>query len=118
MSHKITGPENYYHRKLIRDLHKTKRRIWRTISKKLSGSRKRRIEANLKRINNKTKEDDVIVVPGKILGVGNLDHKLTIACLDYSKSAKEKIRESGSRLISIQELLEENPNGTNVKIFY
>jgi large subunit ribosomal protein L18e len=118
MSHKITGPENFYHRKLIRDLAKTKRSIWRKISKKLSGPKKNRIKANLKRINNKTNENDVIVIPGKVLGVGNLDHKLTIACLNYSKSAGEKIRKSGSRLLTIRELLEENPEGTNIKVFY
>ncbi|TXT60496.1 MAG: 50S ribosomal protein L18e [Promethearchaeota archaeon] len=118
MSHRITGPSNYYERKLIRDLWKTKRRIWRTLSKKLSGSSKDKVEANLKRINRKTKENDIIVVPGKILGVGNLDHKITIAALNASRSAREKIEASGSKLISIHELLEQNPEGSNVKIFY
>ena len=118
MSHRITGPSDYYIRKLIRDLWKTKRRIWRKVSKKLSSSRKQRIEANLYRINKKTKNDDVIVVPGKILGVGSLDHKLTIACLNSSRSAKTKVEASGSKLISIEELLELNPQGEKVKIFY
>jgi len=118
MSHRITGPANYYIRKLIRDLWKTRRRIWRTISKKLSGPRCNRVEANLKRINNKTKEGDVIVVPGKVLGIGDLDHKLTIACLNCSKSAREKIYDSGSTLLSIEELVEKNPQGKNIKIFY
>ncbi|TFG09195.1 MAG: 50S ribosomal protein L18e [Promethearchaeota archaeon] len=118
MSHKITGPSNYYNRKLIRDLRKTKRRIWRKVSKKLSGRRKDRIEANLYRINKKTKDNDVIVVPGKVLGIGDLDHKLTIACLTASKSAKMKINASGSKLMTIEELLEKNPQGDQVKIFY
>ncbi|TFF92792.1 MAG: 50S ribosomal protein L18e [Promethearchaeota archaeon] len=118
VSHKITGPSNYYVRKLIRELWKTRRNIWRTLSKKLSGARKNRVEANLKRINNKTKAEDVIVVPGKVLGVGDLDHKLTIACLDCSRSAREKILKSGSTLLSIEELLADNPEGSGVKIFY
>lgn len=118
LSHKITGPSNFYIRKLIRDLWKTKRNIWRTISKKLSGPRKDRVEANLKRINTKTEEGDVIVVPGKVLGIGTLDHKLTIACLDCSRSAREKILNSGSTLLSIEELLAENPEGSGIKIFY
>jgi len=118
LSHKITGPSNYYHRKLIRDLWKSKISIWRVISKKLSGPRKKRIEANLKRINNKTEEDDIIVVPGKVLGVGRLDHKLTIGCLDCSKSARAKIKESGSTLLSIRELFEQYPKGKEVRIFY
>ncbi|MFX1410627.1 MAG: 50S ribosomal protein L18e [Promethearchaeota archaeon] len=118
MSHKITGPSNYYHRKLIRDLWKTKIKIWKVISKKLSGPRQNRVKANLYRINKKTKKNDVIVVPGKILGIGDLDHSLTIACLEYSNSAKRKIEASGSKLLSIEDLFEQNPKGTGVKIFY
>jgi large subunit ribosomal protein L18e len=118
MSHRITGPSNYYNRKLIRELWKTKRRIWRKVSKKLSGARRDRVEANLYRINKRTKENDVIVVPGKVLGVGDIEHKLTIACLDYSKAAQKKIESSGSKLISIEELFEQNPEGKNVKVFY
>lgn len=118
MSHKITGPSNYYQRKLIRDLWKTKIKIWKTISKKLSGPRKNAVKVNLYRINKKTKKNDVIVVPGKILGIGELNHSLTISCLSYSKSAKRKIDVSGSKLLMIEELLEQNPTGTGVKIFY
>jgi len=118
MSHRITGPSNYYNRKLIRDLWKTKRRIWKKVSKKLSGPRREKVEANLYRINKKTKENDVIVVPGKVLGVGEIDHKLTIACLNCSKTARKKIETSGSKLLSIEELLEQNPEGKDVKVFY
>ena len=118
MSHRITGPSNYYNRKLIRKLWKTKRRIWKKVSKKLSGPRREAVEANLYRINNKTKENDVIVVPGKILGIGEIDHKLTIACLNCSKTARKKIETSGSKLLSIEELLEQNPEGKEVKVFY
>jgi len=118
MSHKITGPSNFYHRKLIRVLSKTKKRIWRKISKKLMSPKRNRVEANLYRINKKTKENDVIVVPGKILSIGELEHKLTIACLNCSKIAKKKIETSGSKLLSIEQLLEQNPKGTGVKVFY
>ncbi|KKK46446.1 hypothetical protein LCGC14_0575050 [marine sediment metagenome] len=118
MSHRITGPSNYYVRKLIRNLWKTKIKIWRQISKKLSGPRQNKIKANLYRINQKTKSDDVILIPGKVLGIGELDHKLTIACLEYSQSAKKKVESSGSRLMSIEDLLLQNPNGNGIKIFY
>ena len=76
------------------------------------------MEANLYRINKRTKNNDVIIVPGKILGIGDLDHKLNIACLAYSKNAKKKVEDSGSKLISIEELLEKNPEGKKVKLFY
>ena len=118
MSHRVSGPSNFYHRKLIRDLWKTKINIWKKISKKLSGPRQNRIKANLYRINKKTKENDIIVVPGKVLGIGELYHHITIACLEYSKSAKKSIESSGSKIISIEDLLEQNPKGSGIKVFY
>jgi len=118
MSHKVTGPSNYYIRKLIRDLWKSKIKIWKKVSKKLSGPRRNRVKANLYRINKKTNKNDVIVIPGKVLGMGELDHALTIACLEYSKSAKKKIETSGSKLITIEELVEQNARGSGVKVFY
>ncbi|NVM35207.1 MAG: 50S ribosomal protein L18e [Candidatus Lokiarchaeota archaeon] len=118
MSHKITGPSNYYIRKLIRNLWKTKINIWKKVSKKLSGPRRNRVKANLYRINKKTSKDEVIIIPGKVLGMGELDHTLTIACLEYSKSAKKKIESSGSKLMTIEELIEQNPKGSGVKVFY
>ncbi len=118
MSHRISGPSNYYHRVLIRDLWKTQIRIWKKLSKKLMGPRRNTVEANLYRINKKTKNGDIIVIPGKVLGVGQLEHELTIACLNCSKSAEKKIANSGSKLISIEELLEQNPKGKGIKIFY
>ena len=48
MSHKVTGPSNFYTRKLIRDLWKTKINIWKKVSKKLSGPRKNRIKAKFR----------------------------------------------------------------------
>jgi len=118
MSHRITGSSNHHVRALSRELWKTKTRIWRKVSKKLNGPNKNRIEANLMRINKKTQKDDVIVVPGKVLGVGELGHPLTIACLHTSQSARKKILASGSKLLSIEELFEQNPKGTNVKVFF
>ena len=118
MSHQSKGPSNYFHRKLIRELWKTKTRIWKKLSKKISSPRSNKIEANLYRINKKTKVDDIIVIPGKVLGIGELNHKLTIACLECSTPAKKKIEQSGSKLLSINELLEQNPEGKNIKIFY
>ncbi len=115
---RVTGPADYYKRKLIRDLWKTKRKIWKKISKKMSGPRRNQLEVNLYRINKKTKPNDVIVVPGKVIANGLLNHKITIACFNYSQSAKKKIEASGSKLLTIEELLEQNPTGSGIKVFY
>jgi large subunit ribosomal protein L18e len=55
-------------------------------------------------------------VPGKILGTGTLDHAVTIAALDSSSKAAEKLKAAKARYTSIMELAEKNPTGSNVKI--
>jgi large subunit ribosomal protein L18e len=56
------------------------------------------------------------VVPGKILGTGNLNHALTIAAFGLSCKAEEKLRAVKAKYLSISELVEKNPTGANVKI--
>lgn len=114
---KITGPSDLYKRKLARTLHKTKRRIWRDVADYLMAPQKNAVNLNLRSISRVAKKNDVIVVPGKILGEGTLDKSITIACYATSKSVPAKIEESGSKLITIEQLLEDNPSGSNVRIF-
>ena len=89
--------------------------IWNAVAKELEGVRKNRREVNLGEINEHTSEGDVVIVPGKVLGSGSLDHKVTIAAFKFSGGAKNKIEKIGE-CISIQELSEKNPKGSGVKI--
>ena len=71
---------------------------------------------NLTQINDHSKENDVIVVPGKILATGNVDHKITICSFSISNSAAKKIIQSGGNLISFSEMIEKFPTGKGVNI--
>ncbi len=73
-------------------------------------------EVNLSRINRFTKENEFIVVPGKVLGTGDLDHTLTIAAYKFSASAMDKIINSKSKAISISELLKDDIKGKKIRI--
>lgn len=105
---------------LVRFLKKKSRendaKIWAYVAELLSRPRKLRAQVNLSRINRYTKEGDIVVVPGKVLGDGYLDHKVTIAAFAFSENAKKKIMEAGGRLMNIDELVNENPKGSGVKI--
>lgn len=107
-------------RSLIRLLRKAanqyKAGVWRAIAEYLSRTRSRRIAVNISRINRYTKEGDVVVVPGKVLGAGILDHPVTVAAFAFSRQAREKILMAKGKCISIQELIQMNPTGSNVKI--
>jgi len=105
--------------KLIEDLKKFNADknygIWNKVIKELSRSRKNRRTVNLGKINKNTNEGDVIVVPGKVLGQGEIEHKVTIAAFEFSQSVKKNTN-NNIRMISIYELFNENPKGSNIKI--
>ena len=69
---------------------------------------------NLYKIGQLTKDNDTVVFPGKILGVGSLPHKITISSFAVSESAASKITESGGNLISFSDLIAKNPTGKGV----
>ncbi len=90
--------------------------LWRDIALRLESPRRNYPEVNLSRINRYTKEKDLILVPGKVLGSGELEHKLTVAALSFSGSARSKIVGAGGACLTIAELMKENPQGAGVRI--
>jgi len=73
-----------------------------------------RRDLNLNRISQLTKENDTVVFPGKVLGTGNIPHKITLFSFSISNSAANKIIENGGKLISYSDLIEQNPTGKGV----
>ncbi len=90
--------------------------IWRDVAKRLSGSAKNRAEINVGRIARNTDPKDIILVPGKVLGSGRIDHPVTTAALEFSVQAKEKMAAAGGKCLTISELAEQNPKGKGIRI--
>jgi large subunit ribosomal protein L18e len=90
--------------------------IWLDIAEYLSKTRSQRVAVNLSRINRNTKRADTVVVPGKILGSGSINHAVTVASFGASEKAKAKLVAAKAKYVSIPELLKKNPKGANIKI--
>ena len=88
----------------------------RKLAIKLEKPCRNQAEVSLSHINKHTVEGETVVIPGKVLSDGKLDHKVTIAALGFTKNAEAKIEKFGSEALSIAELAEANPKGSNVKI--
>lgn len=73
-----------------------------------------RRDININKIDRLTKEDDVVVFPGKVLGTGNIAHKITLYSFSISNTAASKILKNGGKLLSHTELIKQNPTGTGV----
>lgn len=117
---KRTGPTNPLLKQLIEDLKKKSYQIGspflKDISEKLNKPRRQRVEVNLADIDRNTEEGDTVIIPGVVLGYGELSKSITISAWKFSKPAIEKIKKSKSNAISIKELVMKNPRGTGVKI--
>jgi large subunit ribosomal protein L18e len=67
-------------------------------------------------VSRHVEEGAVLVVPGKVLSSGEPAQKLTIAAFKFSPGTMVKVEKAGGRCIPIQKLVEENPNGTGVRL--
>lgn len=90
--------------------------IWWYVAELLGRPRKSRAQVNVSKISRHTEEGDTVVIPGKVLGAGILKHKVHVAAFAFSETARRKILDAGGTIMSIQELVERNPRGSNVKV--
>lgn len=90
--------------------------LWVELSKRLCRPTRQMAELNLWKLEKHTGEKETVVVPGKVLGAGRLDHRVTVSALKFSKKAYMKITENGGEALTIEELIERNPAGKDVRI--
>ncbi|MBI4451161.1 50S ribosomal protein L18e [Candidatus Woesearchaeota archaeon] len=94
----------------------TKADLWKAIADELEAPSRQHRVINLSRLNRYTNDNETVIVPGKVLGSGVLDHKLTIAALAFSKGAIERVAQAKGNCITIMELMKQNPQGKNAKV--
>ncbi len=113
---KPTGPSNMELRKLIVTLNKKKEPLWKRVSKELAKPTRQRRSVNLSRINTNTNDGETALIPGKVLGTGEITKKIKVAGWQFSSSAKEKIEKAGGKALSLSELAESYKKGFKVRI--
>ena len=112
--------KNHITETLIENLKKqsfdNKSKFWKRISIEIARTGKNARVVNLSKIDKLAKEGETIIVPGKVLSMGNLTKKMTVVAYKFSETAKEKIKKSGAKTMNIEELMKINPKGKKVKI--
>ena len=115
-----TKKSNVHLKNLAVDLYKhsseTKSGLWSRLADDLMKPTRERRLVNIFKLDLFSKDGEVVVVPGKVLGTGDLNHKVTVAAFSFSDSAVEKIRNAKGTVMTIQELAKKNPKGENVRI--
>ena len=90
--------------------------IWSKMAKQALKPSSARKTININKVGKVTKENDVVVFPGKVLGTGNISHKITLCSFTISNTAADKIIESGGKLINYKEMVEQYPTGKGVTL--
>ncbi|PIN74252.1 50S ribosomal protein L18e [Candidatus Woesearchaeota archaeon CG10_big_fil_rev_8_21_14_0_10_45_16] len=112
------GTTNYQLQGLLTQLEEKAREnaFWKRIHKDLNKPSRQRRSVNMYKIDQQARDGETIVVPGKVLSLGSLSKKIDVAAFQFSADAKRKIEEAKGQALSIQELLQKNPEGKKVRI--
>lgn len=95
---------------------KNKAPIWSKVAEmRLKPSVARRV-VNLGRLDHVTKDNDVVFVPGKVLGTGNISHKITLCCFSISTTAAQKVQKAGGKIVNHSDMIAKFPTGKGVRI--
>ncbi|MEK6873941.1 MAG: 50S ribosomal protein L18e [Nanoarchaeota archaeon] len=118
---KKTRIERKLRRKTDLDLVKTiitskKNPAWIKISDIISRPRRKKVVLNLDEISSQCKDGDSVLIPGKVLGTGNIDKKIKMIALSFSESAKEKLKKSKIETLHIDEEMKKNPHAKDIKV--
>ena len=90
--------------------------IWRDVARRLERSSSLHAEVNVGKIDRYAEKNERVVVPGKVLGSGDLTKPVHVAAWRFSASARTKIEAAGGKAVTIPELVTEVPKGSGVRI--
>ena len=108
-------------KKIIAELEKAsrkrKQKIWLDIAAIISKPRRIRTSVNLWRLEKLAKKNTgkVLLVPGKILGYGDIETKAEVAALEFSEKAKNAIQKNG-KVYSLMDILEKDVKPSKIMI--
>jgi len=89
---------------------------WKEVAEILTNSTRKRVNLNLDKINKESKENEILVVPGKVLSVGEVNKKFVIAALNFSEKAKEKLLKANCQVLTILDEIKKNKEAKGVTI--
>jgi large subunit ribosomal protein L18e len=89
--------------------------VWKRVAVELEKPTRSRRIVNIYKLDKYVREGETVIVPGKVLGTGDLTKKLSVAAYSFSGDAVVKISAKG-KAMSIKELVEKNPKGEKVRI--
>jgi large subunit ribosomal protein L18e len=89
---------------------------WFKFAKLFSQSTRKHSAVNLGKIDTQTSMGDTIIVPGRVLGVGEITKKVRICSFGISKEARENLKKTRSEWIHVLDEIKKNPKAEGIKV--
>ncbi len=69
-----------------------------------SKPKRQRVSVNLYKLDKLANENEYVVVPGKVLGSGEIKKSINITAIDFSSGAIAKLKASKCKVVDISEM--------------
>jgi large subunit ribosomal protein L18e len=94
---------------------KAKKKLWKDLAERLGSPRRNKTVINVGKISAiaKKQKGKTIIVPGKVLGKGDLEGKVTVVAVEASAEAAKKIAEKG-KFILLRDYIEKGETKNTV----
>ncbi len=100
-----TGPTNTGTRKLITGLKRKKEKFYLALARHLEKPARSKRAVNIQKLKKFSKKYDNLVVPGKVLGIGELDKPVNVYAFSFSREARMKITKAGGKALLLKDML-------------
>lgn len=89
--------------------------VWKRVALELERPTRQHRVVNLSKIEKYASDNDIIIIPGKLLSGGELTKNVTIVAYNYSQKTLDKV-DGKAEIISIEDALKKFPDAKNMKI--
>ena len=93
-----------------------KNSAWLNVAHLISIPARKQVALNLRDINAQVKDNQTVIIPGKVLSSGSIDKKIEIAAFSFSSSAVNKLKKLKIEYHSILEEVKKNPEARDIII--
>lgn len=90
--------------------------IWRDIASRLEKPSRNWAQVNISKLEAHVRDGENVVIPGKLLGSGDVGKAFTVIAYNASASAKAKIAAAGGKVLTLQEGVAAFPKGEKCRI--
>jgi len=90
--------------------------LWRDIASRLEGPSRNWAQVNVSKLADHVGDGENAVIPGKLLGDGEVSKPVTVIAYSASASAKAKIAKAGGKVLTFPEGVKSFPKGQNCRI--